>query len=133
MNSKAQPTDAATDSPPLVPGSRRGKPGRPPKPLPGPDPGLTTGIARVQTVGKQWDNGEALVVLTVSPRLLDLRNAARYLAISEWTVRDLEHAGVLPRIHIPMPRSHDGRMRKLLFDINDLDRLVAGWKDGDGL
>jgi len=64
---------------------------------------------------------------TVEPRLLDLEAVAAYLGVSPWTVRDLEFAGVLRRVRIPLP---DGReLRKLLFDREDLDRLIEAWKD----
>ncbi|HSF31073.1 MAG TPA: hypothetical protein VLK82_11470 [Candidatus Tectomicrobia bacterium] len=53
--------------------------------------------------------------------------AAAYLGMSPWTIRDLEAAGVLPRVRVPLP---DGReLRKLLFDKADLDRLIDAWKD----
>lgn len=68
------------------------------------------------------------VVTALLPRLLDLPTTAAYLGLSEWTVRDLEAAGVLPRIRVPLP--HGGELRKLLFDREDLDRLIAAWKDG---
>jgi hypothetical protein len=59
--------------------------------------------------------------------LLDLTSTAVYLGVSEWTVRDLEAAGVLARVRVPLPNR--GELRKLLFDREDLDRLIAAWKD----
>jgi hypothetical protein len=64
------------------------------------------------------------------PRLLDLRAAAAYLGVSPWTVRDLEAAGTLCRVRVPLP--HHGELRKLLFDRVDLDRLIDRWKDSGG-
>jgi hypothetical protein len=52
---------------------------------------------------------------------------ARFLSVSPWTVRDLEAAGTLRRVRIPLPNG--GELRKLLFDQADLDRLVEAWKD----
>lgn len=66
-------------------------------------------------------------VVPIGPRLLDLQTTALYLGLSEWTVRDLEAAGVVPRIRIPLP--HAGELRKLLFDRNDLDQLIEAWKE----
>jgi hypothetical protein len=66
-------------------------------------------------------------VAPISPRLLDLEATAAYLAVSPWTVRELEAQGVLPRIRIPLPK--DGELRKLLFDRADLDALIEWWKD----
>lgn len=61
------------------------------------------------------------------PRLLDLRATAAYLSVSEWTVRDLDAAGVLRRVHVPL--ANGGELRKLLFDRSDLDRLIEAWKE----
>lgn len=61
------------------------------------------------------------------PRLLDLGASAVYLAVSPWTVRDLIAAGTLARVRIPLPNG--GELRKVLLDREDLDRLVAAWKD----
>lgn len=69
-------------------------------------------------------------VAALVPRLLDLPATSPYLGVSAWTVRDLEAAGVLPRIRVPLP--HGGELRKLLFDRQDLDRLISAWKDGAG-
>ena len=66
-------------------------------------------------------------VVPLSPRLLDLPTAANYLGLSPWTVRDLEAAGSLQRVRIPLP--HAGELRKLLFDRADLDQLIEQWKD----
>jgi hypothetical protein len=60
-------------------------------------------------------------------RLLDLEAAAAYLGVSTWTVRDLEAAGVVKRVRVPLPDGRD--LRKLLFDKTDLDRLIELWKD----
>ena len=61
-----------------------------------------------------------------TPRLLDLQQAAQYLGVSPWTVRDLETSGVIPRVVIPLPNGRE--LRKLLFDRADLDRLIESWK-----
>lgn len=68
-------------------------------------------------------------MVPVLPRLLDLLTAAAYLGLSPWTVRDLEAAGSLQRVRIPLPNA--GELRKLLFDRADLDRLIEAWKEGD--
>lgn len=71
--------------------------------------------------------GAMVPVSPVTPRLLDLHGASAYLGLSEWTVRDLQHAGVLPRVRVPLP--HQGELRKILFDRVDLDRLIEAWKE----
>jgi hypothetical protein len=61
------------------------------------------------------------------PRLLDLGATAAYLGVSGWTVRDLEAAGELRRVRIPVGPGRE--LRKLLFDRQDLDHLLEAWKD----
>ncbi len=90
---------------PLAAAQRRlGKPGRPRKPT-----------------------REPVSVTTCLPRLLDVDGAAAYLGVSAWTVRDLDAAGVLARVRVPLPNG--GELRRLLFDRADLDRLIDVWKD----
>jgi hypothetical protein len=62
----------------------------------------------------------------IDPRLLNVKAGAAYLGVSAWTVRDLAAAGVLHRVRIPM--ANNGELRKVLFDREDLDRLIAAWK-----
>jgi excisionase family DNA binding protein len=83
----------------------RGRPGRPRKPA------------------------SAAAGIDASPpgRLLDVRGAAAYLGVSVWTVRDLEAAGELPRVRLPLPKH--GAVRRLLFDRQDLDRLIERSKE----
>lgn len=82
----------------------------------------------VEAGTKPKANGSALVsVAPIPPRLLDLEATAAYLGVSPWTIRDLEAAGSLRRVRIPL--ENGGELRKLLFDREDLDRLVDAWKD----
>ncbi len=67
-----------------------------------------------------------VTVAAIPPRLLDLDATAAYLGVSPWTVRDLEGQGILRRVRVPLA---NGELRKLLFDREDLDHLVALWKD----
>ena len=120
--------------PTLVPGSRRGKPGRPKKGDLGifqrPDAGQNMGITVSKPHASRGEFERAAVKQTVDPlvpRLLDLNGAARYLAVSPWTIRGLEAQGVLPRVRILL--AGDGELRKLLFDRVDLDRLIETSKD----
>lgn len=81
----------------------RGKPGRPRN-------------------GTVVDPPSASVASANAPRLLDIRAAAEYLSVSTWTIRDLEAAGELQRVRLPLPGHRE--VRRLLFDRLDLDRLV---------
>jgi len=53
-------------------------------------------------------------------RLLTLKEAADYLALSIWTVRELVWKGRLPAVRLT---------RRLHFDRRDLDRLIDHAKD----
>ena len=55
----------------------------------------------------------------VRPRLLSVRQAAAYLGISHWTVRELVWKGELPEVRLG---------RRLLLDLRDLDRLIEARK-----
>jgi excisionase family DNA binding protein len=57
---------------------------------------------------------------------LELQEAARYLGVSPWTVRDLEAAGTIKRVRVPLAGGRE--LRKLLFDKSELDRLIDVWK-----
>ncbi len=65
---------------------------------------------------------DQLAYQAMPPRLLTLEQAASYLGLSPYTVRTLEWRGVLSRVRLPDGRG--GEIRKLLFDLRDLDRLV---------
>lgn len=54
-------------------------------------------------------------------RLLDTDQAAVYLGICPGTLRGLVARGLLAAIRPP-------GLRRLLFDVQDLDLLVEGWK-----
>ncbi len=114
-----------SDNRPLAAASRRlmRKRGRPRKAESGHVPG-TSPAGRGVNGG---DQRGALAVIAIEPRLLDLEATAAYLGVSPWTVRDLEAAGVLPRVRIPLP--NNGELRKLLFDREDLDHLIRAWKE----
>jgi hypothetical protein len=63
-------------------------------------------------------------------RLLNLNQAAGYLGLSYWSVRDMVQSGMLQTVRFPAPRARDGRaIRRILVDREDLDRLVEQWKE----
>ncbi len=116
--------EVMTDRPLMAASNRlKGKPGRPKKAESG-------HVQGTSPVGRGINGGlvEGTVAVTaIAPRLLDLEGSAAYLGVSAWTVRDLEAAGTLHRVRIPLP--NNGELRKLLFDREDLDRLIEAWKD----
>ena len=134
-------TGTQSASPSLVPGSRRGKPGRPRKG----DHGIFVGASISTSAHAHGDksgdtvtnhrsssdrkdgSSVSLTVAPIAPRLLDLNSAAQYLGVSTWTVRELSDNGILPRVRIPLPKA--GELRKLLFDRQELDELVNRWKE----
>ncbi len=56
---------------------------------------------------------------TVTPRLLSQHEAATYLGVSYWTLRDLTYRGDLPYIRIK---------RRILVDRTDLDNYIGRLK-----
>ena len=108
----------------------RGKSGRPPKAQPRAESGHNTDTAGSQPHIRSGAQAGPLALPSlapVHPRLLDLHATAAYLGVSEWTIRDLEGAGVLPRVRLPLPNHKE--LRKILFDVHDLDRLIDTWKE----
>jgi hypothetical protein len=72
-------------------------------------------------------------VAPLRPRLLDLEGAATYLGLRPWNVRELIARGSLPRVAVLLGpdrrgRRAEGRLRRILVDVADLDRLVDAWK-----
>src|SRR5689334_3796897 len=65
----------------------------------------------------------------IEPRLLNLRQAAAYLDVSYWTLRDYVLAGLLPTVTLPAlrPRECDRprqRLGRVLIDQRDLDAFI---------
>jgi excisionase family DNA binding protein len=54
---------------------------------------------------------------------VSLTQAAAYLGVSKWTVRDWISAGDLPAVKLPA-RGDQERLRRVLVDVQDLDRLI---------
>ena len=106
------------------------KVGRPRKPLPGPYLGHNPGTVTHEHRANGGYDRPPLVTLTVAPitpRLLNLHATALYLTVSDWTVRDLEAAGTLSRVRIPLP--NNGELRKILLDRFELVCLIENWKE----
>jgi hypothetical protein len=66
-------------------------------------------------------------VAPLTPRLLDVGGAARYLSVAEDTIRDLDARGALRRIRLPGAGDRD--LKRVLFDVRDLDALIERVKD----
>jgi hypothetical protein len=74
----------------------------------------------------------------VRPRLLSLRQAAEYVGVSYWLLRDYVIDGTLKPVRLPGSRlKRDGRvianskdhfMRKIMIDREDLDKLIKECK-----
>ena len=94
------------------------------EPKPGHNPGIDEANVGVNGAPERGAP-VSQAIAPVPPRLLDLEAAAAYLGVSPWTIRDLEAAGTLKRVSIPVG-SKD--LRKLLFDRIDLDELIQHWK-----
>jgi len=63
--------------------------------------------------------------------LLTVKEAALYLRVSTWLIRQLVTEGYLPRIRLPLPvtaHRRSGELRKVLIDRADIDGLIASGK-----
>ncbi len=74
------------------------------------------------------------------PRLLDVCLSARYLSVGEQTIRDWYADGILVPVELPgsclrkgktiVARPSQRKIGKLLFDLEDLNRLIDRAKGG---
>jgi excisionase family DNA binding protein len=60
-------------------------------------------------------------------RLMGLKEAAKYLGVSYWTVREIVWSGALPMVKLP--NKNGGQCRKILIDRRDLDGLIEKSKE----
>lgn len=76
---------------------------------------------------------ETITVEHVTPRLLNMRQAAAYLGCSFWTARDYIVQGLIPVVDMPPLRARDGdrqrkTLRRVLIDRADLDAFIESRK-----
>jgi hypothetical protein len=102
--SEARPLEAANRR-------LRGQPGRP-RTRPARAPAVTVDVS---------------IVRPLHPRLLDVMGAAAYLSVSPDVIRDLDARGALRRVRLPGAAGAD--LRRVLFDVRDLDALVDRSRD----
>jgi excisionase family DNA binding protein len=82
-------------------------------------------------------DAQSVVLRAVQPRLLSIEEAAGYLGLSYWSVKELIAAGDVPLIRVPRPRTmrqhrraaRSGVLRRTLVDVRDLDLLVERWRE----
>ena len=55
-------------------------------------------------------------------RLMGANEAAKYLGLSYWTLRDLIWSGAIPLVQLPNKKG--GSLRRILVDKADLDKLI---------
>jgi hypothetical protein len=73
----------------------------------------------------------------VTPRLLNMRQAAEYLGCSFWTARDYILQGLIPVVNMPPLRAREGdrqrkTLRRVLVDRADLDAFIEARKGSSG-
>lgn len=71
----------------------------------------------------------------IAPRLLNLRESARYLGCSFWTIRDYVLQGLIPVVHLPPLGARKGdrqreTLRRVVIDRADLDIFIESCKRG---
>jgi excisionase family DNA binding protein len=65
--------------------------------------------------GDHWINNPRNTNNKLLPRLLSMAEAARYMSLSYWTIRDLIATGQLPKVVFG---------KRILVDIQDLNALI---------
>lgn len=73
----------------------------------------------------------------ITPRLLNMRQAAEYLGCSFWTARDYILQGLIPVVEMPPLRPREGErprktLRRVLVDRADLDAFIEARKRREG-
>ena len=76
---------------------------------------------------------EATSAESITPRLLNMRQAAAYLGCSYWTARDYVLQGLIPVVDMPPLRAREGdrqrkTLRRVLIDRADLDAFIESRK-----
>jgi hypothetical protein len=76
---------------------------------------------------------EAISAERITPRLLNMRQAAAYLGCSFWTARDYVLQGLIPVVDMPPLRAREGdrqrkALRRVLIDRADLDAFIESHK-----
>lgn len=102
------------------------------------------GLNRTEPAEHQRNNLRAIISMmkqtlrtapigTMEPRLVNMRDAARYIGCSFWTVRDYILQGLIPIVDLPPLRPRAGErprrtLRRVLVDREDLDAFIESRK-----
>ena len=96
-----------------------------------PEGGLTSSGWRLRVASMTSPRRHPASVSTgdVTPRLLNLKQAAVYLGLSYWTLRDYVLAGYIQTVDLPPLRPRDGdrpkrSLRRSLVDVRALDAFI---------
>jgi hypothetical protein len=110
----------------------RGRAGRPRK-APGEGTGRAQPLHDNRTnggvAGGAQDSESGRPTPLTERRLLDVPMLGAYLGgLGEDTVREMDASGVLTAARVRLPAANGRELRKVLFDREVIDRLVAGWR-----
>jgi predicted DNA binding CopG/RHH family protein len=88
------------------------------------DDTISKGTDHRMTAATAPEPGELIL-----PRLLNMRQAAKYLGCSFWTIRDYVLQGLIPVVNLPPLRARTGArqretLRRVVIDRADLDKFV---------
>jgi predicted site-specific integrase-resolvase len=61
----------------------------------------------------------------ISPLCVDVREAARMLGVSAWTVREYVATGALPTVKMPSTKGAESRSRRVLIAVEDLKTFIG--------
>lgn len=88
---------------------------------------------RLPNIALSSNNLETKSAERITPRLLNMRQAAAYLGCSFWTARDYVLQGLIPLVDMPPLRAREGdhqrkALRRVLIDRADLDAFIQSRK-----
>lgn len=95
--------------------------------------GATSRKDRRSNIPTSNKDHEATSAERITPRLLNMRQAAAYLGCSFWTARDYVLQGLIPVVDMPPLRAREGdrqrkALRRVLIDRADLDAFIESRK-----
>ena len=79
------------------------------------DSGAQLGHSSVKASGKQGTRRDQWINNPQRPRLMTLKEAATFLGVGIWTMRDLVWSGAVPLVRF---------RRRMYFDVRDLEQLI---------
>lgn len=83
----------------------------------------------MKSINKQTNNPASnRLCEKMKPRLLDAKDAANYLGLSETRIREYVKYGKLKSVALPHPFKNAKDTRKLLIEVSELDDFIEKYR-----